>query len=100
MNNTNTTGSKTVKLMKHYVTDGVVKARVSYSFGKLINDDRDCVTLYAKDYTDNLGTIFASDYKNDTDMVTDYFDKGRVRIFSDSPLFAAAVARCRNMGAR
>ena len=82
-----------IKLMKHYVTNGTVKARVYYSHGKLINDDRDCVTLYAKDYGGALGQVFSAEYQNDTEIMTDYFDKGRVRIFSDHPLFNEAVAR-------
>lgn len=84
----------TIRLMKHYVTNGTTKARVWYSRGVLTNG-RDCVTLYAKDYTGSLGLVFAGDpnYKDDTDTMTDYFDKGMVRIYPDSPLWDAAVAR-------
>ena len=83
-----------IRLMKHYVTNGTTKARVWYSRGALI-DGRDCVTLYAKDYGGELGRVFAGDpnYKNDTDTMTDYFDKGCVRIFADSPLWSDACAR-------
>ena len=83
-----------IRLMKHYVTDGQIKARVWYSRATLING-RDCVTIYAKDYTRELGAIFAQDpnYQNDTDIMTDYFDKGRVRIYADNPLWEQACAR-------
>lgn len=81
-----------IKMMKHYVTDGQQKARVWYSHGTLV-DGRECVTLYAKDYTRELGRIFADGYENDTDTITDYFDKGRVRIFPTDPLFETAKAR-------
>lgn len=81
-----------IKMMKHYVTDGQHKARVLYSHGTLI-DGRECVTLYAKDYTRDLGRIFPSRYQNDTDTMTDYFDEGHVRIFPNDPLFEAAKAR-------
>jgi hypothetical protein len=85
--------SQQIKFQKFYVTNGQTKARVFYSKGKLI-DGRECVTLYAKDYGHNLGHIFADGYQNDTDLMTDYFDKGLVRIFPDQPHYAAALARC------
>ena len=83
-----------IKMMKFYVTNNIEKARVWYSRGQLI-DGRDCVTIYAKDYTGALGRIFCdlAPYENNTDMMTDYFENGRVRIFPDSPLWAAACAR-------
>jgi hypothetical protein len=81
-----------IKLMKHYVTNGTVKARVWYSHTVLTNG-RECVTLYAKDYSDNLAKVFAEGYENDTDIQTDYFDKGRVRIYRGNPMFNAAVER-------
>ena len=84
-----------VKMMKFYVTNGVEKAKVFYSRATLV-DGRDCVTLYAKDYDGALGRIFADQtdpYENNTDAMTDYFEKGRVRIFPDSALWNAACAR-------
>jgi hypothetical protein len=84
----------TIRFQKFYVTDGTVKARVWYSATAVV-DGRPCVTLYAKDYDRNLGKIFPAIYENDTDVMTDYFDKGRVRIFADNPLYAAALARVR-----
>lgn len=84
-----------IKFQKFYVTNGETKARVHYHHGNL-TDGRECVTLYAKDYGHDLGAVFAdvADYQNDTDSMTDYFEKGRVRIFPDSPLYPAALARC------
>ena len=84
-----------IKLNKFNVTDTEtkLKARVHYSAGKLINDDRDCVTIYAKDGINNLHKILPDGYKNDTDGMTDYFETGRVRIFEDNPLFAKALER-------
>jgi len=83
-----------IKLMKHYVTNGVVKARVWYSRNHLV-DGRDCVTIYAKDYDGALGRVFANHgiYRNDTDIMTDYFDKGLVRVFADSPFWNDACAK-------
>jgi len=75
-----------VKFKKYYVTDGTVKAKISYSLDNRI-DKKECVTLYAKDYERNLGIIFPEIYVNDTDYITDYFDMGRVIIFKDHPLY-------------
>lgn len=79
-----------IKFNKYHVidTDTKVKAKVFYSLDNRI-DGRNCVTLYAKDYTRNLGKIFA-EYKNDTDTMTDYFDQGSVTLFEDHPLYKIA----------
>lgn len=82
----------TIRFMKHYVTDGTTKARIHYSLDNRV-DRRPCVTMYAKDYSDNLSKVFADAYRNETDFYTDYFDKGRVVLFKDSPLYAAARLR-------
>ena len=83
-----------VRFMKYYVTDGKHKAKVHYSDSRLI-DGRTCVTLYAKEYTNDLHKIFDGGYENRTDTMTDYFEKGRVRIFPDNKHYAAALSRCR-----
>ena len=87
------TMTKQIKFNKYNVTDGQKKARVHYSHTTLING-RECVTLYAKDYTNALHEIFAEGYENNTDIMTDYFEKGRVRIYTDNPFFQDARARC------
>lgn len=81
-----------MKFMKHYVTDGVTKARVHYSLDNR-NDGRKVVTLYAKDYLHQLRSMFGAAYENDTDIGTDYFEKGIVRLFEGHELYAAARAR-------
>jgi hypothetical protein len=81
-----------VKFNKHHVTDGTTKARVRYSLDSRV-DGRKCVTLYAKDYSGDLGRVFADGYVNNTDTMTDYFEKGRVVLFEGHPLYAAARAR-------
>jgi hypothetical protein len=70
------------------------KAKVWYSLDNRF-DGRNCVTIYSKDYNRALGRVFADvgGYKNDTDTQTDYFDKGSVTIYEDSPLYAIARAR-------
>jgi hypothetical protein len=81
-----------IKFQKFYVTNGQQKARVWYSLDNRF-DGRKCVTLYAKDYSGALGAIFGDEYKNDTDTMTDYFEKGRAVIFEGHPHYAAARAR-------
>ena len=81
-----------VKFNRYHVTNGTTKARVHYSLDNRV-DGRKCVTLYAKDYSDALGAIFADSYVNDSDLQTDYFDKGRVVLFETNALYAAARAR-------
>jgi len=85
-----------IKFMKHYVTNGATKARVHYSAFRMTTTGQDCVTLYAKGYEDGrlLGQIFDEGYENDTDIMTDYFEKGRVRILAGTPMYEAAKARC------
>lgn len=78
-----------IKFQKHYVTNGQVKARVFYSLDNRC-DGRQCVTLYAKDYSRALGKVLADAYSNDTDSQSDYFDQGRATLFASHPLYAAA----------
>lgn len=81
----------TIRFNRYNVTNGTSKARIHYSLDNRC-DGRKCVTMYAKDYSDALGKLFA-EYVNDTDFQTDYFDKGRVVLFESSPLYAEARAR-------
>lgn len=67
-------------------------ARVWYSLDNRA-DGRKVVTIYARDYGHALGAVFAdtsTTYENDTDSMTDYFDKGRVRIFETDAIYADA----------
>lgn len=85
-----------IKFQKHYVTNGAVKARVHYSAFRMATTGQQCVTLYAKSYSDGraLAEVIGEGYENNTDLMSDYFEKGRVRIIEGSPLYAAALARC------
>lgn len=84
-----------IKFNKFNVTNGTEKARVFYSLDNRA-DGRKCVTLYSKDYGHSLGRVFegsAGAYQNDTDLMTDYFDKGRVVLFENDQNYAAARSR-------
>ena len=82
-----------VKFNKYHVAANGIKARVYYSLDNRA-DGRKCVTLYAKDYCESLAKVMGDDvYKNETDIMTDYFEKGRATLFDTHPLYAAARAR-------
>jgi hypothetical protein len=78
---------------KHNVTNGTKKARVFYSINGR-TDGRNCVTIYAKDLTANLKTIFA-DAVNSTEVNTDYFETSKITLFETSPFYAAALERAK-----
>jgi hypothetical protein len=83
----------TIKFNKFNVTNGTVKARVWYSKSTLINGVK-CCTIYAKDYGHALAEVMGTEfYENHTDMMTDYFDKGHVRVMPDHPHYEAVLAR-------
>ena len=74
------------------------KARIWYALDNRA-DGRKVVTLYAKDYSNDLGAMFDGAYENATDISTDYFEKGTVRLFETHPLYAAARARAEQVRA-
>lgn len=77
-----------IKFNKFHVAANGIKAKVRYSLDGHCNG-RACVWIFANDYSGALGKIFA-EYVNATDTQSDYFDKGRVVLFADHPLYAAA----------
>ena len=67
-----------IKFMKYAVKEGKNKVRVHYSRGGLRNYPDGTITIYAKDYGARLPKgLFP---KNDTDIMTDYFDKDKARV--------------------
>ncbi len=83
-----------IQLRKHSVSNGTYKARVTYSAFRMISTGRQCVTIYARDTINDLHKVFGSEYENLTGLQTDYFEKGRVRLMVDHPLYQAALAFC------
>lgn len=77
-----------IKFNKYYVTNGSVKARVYYS-----TYADGSVVMYEKDYTSQLRKIFTDEFKNETDLMADYFETDSVKISPNHPLYAAALAR-------
>lgn len=83
-----------IKFNKYNVTDTVskAKARVHYSLNNR-TDGRECVTIYHKDYSDNLVKVFGERVIDNSDMITDYFEEGRVVLFKGDALYEPALAR-------
>lgn len=84
-----------IKFMKHYVTNGKIKARVTYSAGNLTDGSND-VVIQAKDYSDKaLPKIFSELCKNDSDIVSSYHALNTVRITESDALYASALQRAK-----
>lgn len=65
------------------------KSRVHYSLDNRV-DGKKCVTIYAKDYSNNLEEMFSESFKDDSDPMTDYFEKGKVVLFEGHDLYQVA----------
>ncbi len=87
-----------IKFNKYNVTNTETKkkARIHYSVDNR-TDGRKCVTLYAKDYINDLGEIFSEEFVDNTDYMTDYFEKGKVVLFEDHPMYSKARERATNI---
>lgn len=83
----------TIKFNLYHVTDGARKAPVSYSYGENVRGEL-ILTIYERGYEGMLAEIFGDDsvYENDSDLSSDYFDKGRARLSAGHPHFEAALA--------
>lgn len=79
-----------IKFSKHAVTTANNKARVSYSRNIWAQSAPDMpvatITLYAKDYGDQLKPIFGKT-RNDTDITTDYVETDRVTFYEGSAMY-------------
>lgn len=65
--------------------NGVEKCR--YTVSQLLNG-KNAITIYAAEYghfSDEVRKHFT--VENDTDSMTDYFEKDRIRVYPDHPLF-------------
>ena len=78
-----------IKFNLFSVTDGARKTKVWYSLDMTL-DGKKCVTILAREYGAQLRGMFPLETENLTDLMTDYFDKDRVRLFEGHPLYQAA----------
>lgn len=88
---------KTLQFNKYYVTDGINKARVSYSPHIMRSNNKKCITLYEKGYDKSFTDVFDS-FEDDTDIMTDYFDTRKVRITEDMKEFSPLLEKVKSWG--
>jgi len=82
---TNKTLKRKIRFLKHAVKHNGKRARVWYSQGELRNYPKGTITIYARDYGDQLPAEL--NVKNETEIQTDYFDKDKARITPRSKYF-------------
>lgn len=84
---------KEIRFLQNFVKFNGKKARVHYSKGSYTAASglpQGTITIYAKDYGNQLpATLMPS---NDTDFMTDYFDKDRARVKPKSKYYKAVEA--------
>lgn len=70
--------------------------KAHYSFGNYTTEsgiNPASVTIYAREYDGFCGEVAtAFDVQNNTDSQTDYFEKDRIRVAPEHPLYALVVA--------
>ena len=72
-----------------------------YSNGKLKNYPAGTITIYKREYSKfSAGIHQAFSVTNDTDSMTDYFDKDTIRVMPDHPLYAQVNAALEKNAAR
>jgi hypothetical protein len=80
-----------MKFMRFYVeSDEGKRVKCDYSYGKT-PDGREYITIYAKEYGPQLRFLPACE--NNTDTMTDYFEKDRVRVYESDGLYPEVKAR-------
>jgi len=83
-----------VRMMKHYVQDPSTgrKCRVYYSYSSATENTfgKEMITIRSKSLLDDLSKVFPNAINN-SDSMTDYFEKDRVRIFPEDKLWNTAI---------
>lgn len=82
---------------KYYVTNGVTKARVWYSTNVHVKTSKKCITLYEKDYDNNLPKVLTN-VKNDSDLMTDYFEENHYTVLEGSEEYNHLLPKLREWG--
>lgn len=72
----------TIKVLKHGIKVNGKYIKCGYSMGPYINLPENVITVYGWDLPAELSP------QNDSDSMTDYFEKDRARIFPSHPLYS------------
>ena len=80
-----------IKFNKHNVvnTETKNKVRVRYDLDNHVSG-KPVVTIRTKSILDSLRAVFAEGVQNDTDSMVDYYEKDKVNLFEDHPLYQQA----------
>ena len=79
---------QSIKFMWNGIKVNGTLYRCWYSDSKLTNHPEATITIYAKDYK-SLPVIDGLQAQNDTDIMTDYFEKDRIRVTPDNQYYAS-----------
>lgn len=72
-------------------TDGKLN-RCFFSNGALLHHPAGTITIYSKEYSHFHKEIYeAFEVENDSDMMTDYFEKDRIRVLPTHPLYQSVL---------
>ncbi len=75
--------------------------RCFYSNGALLRHPEGTITIYSREYSHFSADIQAAfDVENDSDCMTDYFEKDRIRVMPSHPLYPQVLAALKLMEAR
>lgn len=75
----------TYKILKHGIKSEGKYYRAWYSKAKFLNHPKGTITVYAKCILDGLPKCMKPE--NNTEIMTDYFEKDRVRIIPTHPRY-------------
>lgn len=67
--------------------------RCSYSLGALLHHPEGTITIYSREYshfTKDIQEVFT--VENDSDLMTDYFEKDRIRVLPSHPMYQQVLA--------
>ena len=69
--------------------DGGKLQKASYGGGPWVNKPADTITIYARGYNEFSKEVYAAfTVENMTDMRQDYFEKDKIRVHSNHPLYS------------
>lgn len=80
----------TIKFMWNGIKKDGKLYRARYSDGKLLNSPEGTITIYARDY-DDFPKVEGLNIENNTEIMTDYFEKDRVRVTPDNIHYTAVT---------
>ena len=78
-----------IRFLKHAIKHNEKRIKVRYSDGKLLHHPKGTITIYAKEYGQQLPEELNPE--NETEIQTDYFDKDKARILPGSKYYEDVI---------